>query len=129
MESPNCMITSGDGMTLVADKKMLSDASTFFRDILSTKSHLEEQVIQLPSLDGKMVELMMKIIKGEAYVDVWAEENKDVLAAAELVGIVPQSDFDINAFRNDFAVDQVCYFYIDIVHKLKGRFDQVLVPY
>merc|ERR1712106_1152532 len=93
MESPNCMITSGDGVTLVADKKMLADASTFFRDILSTKSHLEEQVIQLPSLDGKMVELMMKIIKGEAYVDVWAEENKDVLAAAELVGIVPHSDF------------------------------------
>ena len=99
-------------MRFVADKKMLSDASAFFRDTLSALCHLEEQVIQLPTLDGKMVELMIKIIKGEVCVDVWAQENRDVLAAAELVGIVPQRAFDMTAFRNEFSVDQVGYIYI-----------------
>ena len=110
--STDCLIIAGDGVRFVADKKMLSDASAFFRDTLSSLCHLEEQVIQLPTLDGKMVELMIKIIKGEVCVDVWAQENRDVLAAAELVGIVPQRAFDMTAFRNEFSVDQVGYIYI-----------------
>lgn len=100
------MIVAGDGVSLVADRRMLSDASAFFRNILSSSSHLEDQVIQLPTLDGKMVELMMKIIKGDIFVDMWAEENKHVLAAAEFVGIVPQRSFDMSAFRNEFSMDQ-----------------------
>merc|ERR1711874_219911 len=98
--STDCLIIAGDGTTVVADKKMLSDASTFFRDILSSKSHLEKQVIQLPSLGGKMVELMVQILKGEACVDVWAAENKDVLAAAQLLGIVPPNSYDISVFND-----------------------------
>ena len=94
----------------MADKKMLADSSTFFRDILSTLCHLEEQVIQLPSLDGKMVELLIQIIKGEACVDVWAKENKTILEAAELVGIVPQSSMDFSDFMEEFSVDQVTFY-------------------
>eukprot|EP00091_Calanus_sinicus_P022435 TRINITY_DN7105_c0_g1_i1.p1 TRINITY_DN7105_c0_g1~~TRINITY_DN7105_c0_g1_i1.p1 ORF type:complete len:122 (-),score=25.57 TRINITY_DN7105_c0_g1_i1:182-547(-) len=105
-KSTDCVIVAGDGKRLVADKRMLADSSTFFRDILSTLCHLEEQVIQLPSLDGKMVELLIQIIKGEACVDVWAVENKHVLEAAELVGIVPQSNMDFNDFMEEFSLDQ-----------------------
>ena len=108
-KSTECVIMARDGVSLVADKRMLSDASTFFRDILASSGHLEKQVIQLPTLDGKMVELMIKIMKGEASVDLWAQGNEHVLAAAEVVGIVPRRGFDISAFRNEFFDDQVCY--------------------
>jgi len=111
MENQNeCLIIAGDGARVEADMRMLSDASTFFRDILTSPSgHLQKQVIQLPTLDGRMVELLVNIMKGEAYVDLWSNENQDILAAAELVGIVPQRNIDLNEFRIDFFEDQVKY--------------------
>merc|ERR1712168_337723 len=94
------IIVGGDGVSVVADKKMLAHASTFFRDILSSRSHLEDQVIQLPSLDSKMLKLMVEIMEGKACVDVMAAGNKAVREAAELIGIVPPSNFDISDFND-----------------------------
>eukprot|EP00092_Neocalanus_flemingeri_P087320 GFUD01110188.1.p1 GENE.GFUD01110188.1~~GFUD01110188.1.p1 ORF type:complete len:109 (+),score=29.64 GFUD01110188.1:92-418(+) len=99
-----CLIIAGDGVRVEADRRMLLDASTFFRDSLAPLGQVEKQVVQLPTLDGKMVELMIKMMKGEVAVDLWAQENQDILAAAELVGIVPQRIFDLSAFRNEFLV-------------------------
>ena len=111
--STKCYIVGGDGVSVVADKKTLAHASTFFRDILSSQSHLEDQVIQLPSLDSKMLELMIEIMEGKACVDVMAAGNKDVREAAELIGIAPPSNFDFSDFN-----DQVSILYIDV---FKGR--------
>eukprot|EP00092_Neocalanus_flemingeri_P021573 GFUD01023398.1.p1 GENE.GFUD01023398.1~~GFUD01023398.1.p1 ORF type:complete len:121 (+),score=35.46 GFUD01023398.1:94-456(+) len=101
-----CLIIAGDGVRLEADRRMLLDASNFFRDSLAPLGQHEKQVIQLPTLDGKMVEWMIKIMKGEVAVDLWAQENRDILAAAEFVGIVPQRALDLSAFRNQFFGDQ-----------------------
>merc|ERR1711862_501230 len=89
--STKCYIVGGDGVSVVADKKTLAHASTFFRDILSSQSHLEDQVIQLPSLDSKMLELMIEIM---------AAGNKAVREAAELIGIAPPSNFDFSDFND-----------------------------
>ena len=115
--SADCKLISGDGKSVVADKDMLANASAFFRNCLSSLHEQDEQVIRLPSLSGEMVELILQIIKGDACVDVWAEENKEILEAAELVGIVPEVPFDMSDFIKDFAVDQVHTIYIFLFGK------------
>jgi len=117
--STKCYIVGGDGVTVVADKKMLAQASTFFRDILSTRSHLEDQVIQLPSLDSKMLELMIEIMEGKACVDVMAAGNKAVREAAELIGIVPPSIFDISDFNDQVTILYYSSLRIDILGSKK----------
>ena len=88
-QNQGCIIVSRDGDRHVADRRMLSDSSPYFRNILNGLNHLEEPVIRLDNLDSKVLELVLKIIKGEVCIDVWAPENHSVLDAAVLLGIIP----------------------------------------
>ena len=69
--------------------------------------HLEEPVIQLASLDSSIVEIMLKIMNGDAAVDIRAPENRQLREAAEFLGIIPQSSFDLQDLQVGFLANQV----------------------
>ena len=81
--------------------------STYFRDKLMHMGHLEEPVIQLASLDSSIVEIMLKIMNGDAAVDIRAPENRQLREAAEFLGIIPQSSFDLQDLQVGFLANQV----------------------
>ena len=105
--SGNCLIRAKDGGTFLEDRRILSEMSTYFRDKLMHMGHLEEPVIQLASLDSSIVEIMLKIMNGDAAVDIRAPENRQLREAAEFLGIIPQSSFDLQDLQVGFLANQV----------------------